>query len=677
MLSVTLAVASAPASGPAGGPAPQTPQAVQAPQAARPAIPAPGRQTAAPSAAKDMLAEAYYQFLLGRHFDADGDTEAAIKAYRRALELDPSASQVTSELSEVYARSGQMGAAIDLANAALKLDANNWDAHRILGMVYAEQAPRETRPAVGGAGPSAPELAIKHLELALGDTRNDVASPVRMTLARVYVSQRAFDKAVVVLKQVLADNPWLPQAVAMLAQAYSASGKTADAVALLKDAVEEEPSFYSALGDAYDKQRLYAEAAAAYGQASAQDPRDTDLKTKWAMALLNVGEEATEKRARDLLVEITTASPTAAWPLYLLSRAERDLGDLDAAEQAARRILAISATSASGAHALAQVLEARRQYSQLIEALEPVAAKQPAGRDAETALLLTHLGVSYLETGRSADAVSAFERASKLNPSDDALKPYLAQALVAAKQYDRALTLVREQRAARPDDVRLARMEADALRGQGKFDAGAAVLRTLADSAGAGSIGVQSLSEYFASEHRYADAAAILKAAQARFPGDLALQFQYGAMLDRLKRFDEAERVFRTVIAAEPSFAPALNFLGYTLVERGERLAEALGYIQRAVKLDPHNGAYLDSLGWAHFKLKQIDLAVPPLRTAAAQLVNDSVVQDHYGDVLAAQGRFADAVKAWRQSLAGDGEQIDRPKIERKIRDAQPRIGKE
>jgi tetratricopeptide (TPR) repeat protein len=185
------------------------------------------------------------------------------------------------------------------------------------------------------------------------------------------------------------------------------------------------------------------------------------------------------------------------------------------------------------------------------------------------------------------------------------------------------------------------------------------------------------LSDFYASDHRYADAAALLKAAQEKFPKDLNVQFQYGAMLERLKRFEEAERLFRQIIAADANHAGALNYLGYTLIERGQHVPEALDLIQRAVKLDPYNGSYLDSLGWAQFKLNQLDLAEASLRIAAEQLVRDSVVQDHFGDVLAARASFAEAVAAWRRSLSGDGEGIDRARIERKIRDAQPRVGKE
>jgi tetratricopeptide (TPR) repeat protein len=152
--------------------------------------------------------------------------------------------------------------------------------------------------------------------------------------------------------------------------------------------------------------------------------------------------------------------------------------------------------------------------------------------------------------------------------------------------------------------------------------------------------------------------------------------FQYGAMLERQARWADAERVFRQVLARDPDHAPTLNYLGYTLVERGGRLDEAVTLIKRAVALDPHNGAYLDSLGWAYFKQNQLDLAEPHLRAAAAQLPRDSAVQDHWGDLLAKRGRYAEAAEAWRRALAGDGEQIERQKIERKISDALNTLGK-
>jgi tetratricopeptide (TPR) repeat protein len=121
------------------------------------------------------------------------------------------------------------------------------------------------------------------------------------------------------------------------------------------------------------------------------------------------------------------------------------------------------------------------------------------------------------------------------------------------------------------------------------------------------------------------------------------------------------------VIAREPTHAQALNFLGYMLADRGERLEEAVSLIDRALALDPDNGSYLDSLGWAYFKLRRHDDARHYLSRAAEQLPSNSVVQDHLGDALAALGRHADAIAAWQRALAGDRESIDVAAIEAKI----------
>jgi tetratricopeptide (TPR) repeat protein len=634
------------------------------------------------SGAADPVAGAYYEFMLGRQLEDRGDIDGAIAALRRAMTLHPASADLPAELSALYARQSRVRESIEAANAALAINPDHGEANRVLGSIYASLAERDPDGVAPGGGQTGyRQLALDHLGKSLAASSPITAAGVRLTIARIEMQASAFDKAIPVLRQLLADEPWLPQGVAMLAQAYTESGQTASAITLLEEAAATDPSFSESLAAAYEKHERWSDAARAYEQAAEQSPRDTALQTRWAFALLSVPDKPGAKRARDLLIEVTRANPTEGWPLYLLARAERALGDLDASEASARRLLAISPGSTSGAHALAQVLEARRQWPALIEALEPVAAKPPArGREADTALILTHLGFAYLEVGRAADAVAAFERASTLDPSERATRVYLAQALVSAKQYDRALEIVRAARKDDPRDVRLARIEADALKGLGRFDEGTSVLMTLAGSTSAPAAR-QNLAEYYAEAHSYAEAAAVLqfeiaKAEVDRYPVDLGVLFQYGAMLERQSLHAEAEKVFRQILARDPDHGPALNYLGYTLVERGVRRDEAVALIKRAVALDPHNGAYLDSLGWAYFKLDQLDLAEPHLRAAAEQLPGDSVVQDHLGDLLAKRGRHADAVEAWRRALAGDGDQIERPKIEGKISDALNALGK-
>jgi Flp pilus assembly protein TadD len=130
-----------------------------------------------------------------------------------------------------------------------------------------------------------------------------------------------------------------------------------------------------------------------------------------------------------------------------------------------------------------------------------------------------------------------------------------------------------------------------------------------------------------------------------------------------------AEKSLRDLIARDPLDAGALNSLGYMFAERGERLDEAVTLLQRALKVDPGNPSYLDSLGWAYFQQGRLDLADGPITEAAVKLRGNAVVQEHLGDLRYKQGRLPEAAAAWERALAGDGQSIDRARIEKKLRD--------
>ncbi len=109
---------------------------------------------------------------------------------------------------------------------------------------------------------------------------------------------------------------------------------------------------------------------------------------------------------------------------------------------------------------------------------------------------------------------------------------------------------------------------------------------------------------------------------------------QAGAAYEQDHQYDQAERAFRDLIAANPKNADALNYLGYMLAERGRNLDEAVSLVTRALALQADNPAFLDSLGWAYFKKTELDKAEGPLERAAAAVPRGSVIQEHLGDLL-------------------------------------------
>ena len=105
------------------------------------------------------------------------------------------------------------------------------------------------------------------------------------------------------------------------------------------------------------------------------------------------------------------------------------------------------------------------------------------------------------------------------------------------------------------------------------------------------------------------------------------------------------------MLASDPEHASALNYLGYMLADQNMKLEEASAYIKRAVDLDPTNGAYLDSLGWAYFRLGKYELAEDNLLKASQKINTDPTVHDHLGDLYQKTGRLKLAATNWERAL--------------------------
>ena len=634
--------------------------------------------------AVDRRAEAYTQFLLARHYE-DDNPDQAVAAYKKAIELDPESADLPAALAAFYLGQNRIDDALSAAEQAAKIDAGNHEANRVLGIIHAALAENSEgrSPRRRGSDPAGATdhlaKAIKYLEVAVGDKPNEADPNVRATLARAYLQNGTFDKAIELLTGLVNQEPQWQDGPLLLAEAYAGAGRNDDAIAWLKERTDDDPRLLPTLADFYEREHQWADAAAAYEQAIAHAPRSAELKTRYASALLNAGGRESAVKARDVLDEMVTAGSNNGRVLYLLAQAQRRAGDPASAEQTARKVIAQDAKSPWGYYALAEALEERHQYQAVIDQLTPPVAefRTRAGATAfERSLLLPHLGFAYQELGDYDKAIAAFEEARQAAPKDPAVAGYLIEANIAAKRYAAAADLARTAAEQHPDDLRLVRLEAQALRHTGKADQAVALLEGAAKAHGDDPTAHVALAQLYSDMGRGPDAVAVLDRARTQFPDDTSIVFELGAVFDKMKRFPEAEATFRDLLKRQPDNAAAMNYLGYMLAERGERLDESVGLLKRALELEPENGSYLDSLGWAYFKEDKLDLAADNLKRAADQQKNNSVIQDHYGEVLFKLGRYQDAIAAWNRALNGDGDSIDRGDIDRKIKAAEQKIGR-
>ena len=140
-----------------------------------------------------------------------------------------------------------------------------------------------------------------------------------------------------------------------------------------------------------------------------------------------------------------------------------------------------------------------------------------------------------------------------------------------------------------------------------------------------------------------------------------------GICYERTKQWPLAEADFKKALELYPDHPSVLNYLGYSWVDRGENLNEAFRMLRRAVELRPTDGAIVDSLGWAYYRLGKYEDAVRELERAIELRSSDPVINDHLGDVYWKVGRKLEAGFQWNHARDLDPEPEDKVRILRKI----------
>ena len=141
--------------------------------------------------------------------------------------------------------------------------------------------------------------------------------------------------------------------------------------------------------------------------------------------------------------------------------------------------------------------------------------------------------------------------------------------------------------------------------------------------------------------------------------------FRLGAACERKGDYEQAEKYFEKCLQLAPDSPETLNYLGYMWAERGVKLQRARELIEKAVKAEPKNAAYLDSLAWVLYKLGQPKAALPHMLQAVELSEEaDPTLYDHLGDIYAALKEPDKAVEAWRKSVSVQANEAVQKKID-------------
>lgn len=136
---------------------------------------------------------------------------------------------------------------------------------------------------------------------------------------------------------------------------------------------------------------------------------------------------------------------------------------------------------------------------------------------------------------------------------------------------------------------------------------------------------------------------------------------------EKLKRLDESEADIELALKLSPQQPELLNYLGYSWVDRGRKIPEALAMLEKARSLRPYDGYIVDSVGWAYYRLGRYDDAAKTLEAAVLLVPGDPTINDHLGDALWKSGRRIDARFQWNHAITFSDNDDDKAAIEKKL----------
>jgi tetratricopeptide (TPR) repeat protein len=639
-------------------------------------------------AAPSEKGTAYYDFAMGHLYaelaSAYGNRgeylNKAIEFYKDALKLDPSATFLSEELTDLYIQSGQLSRAVTEAEDLIKQNPDNLEARRVLARIYIKLI---GDPQTGKTDDNMLRKSIEQFKVIVDKDKNDQES--RLILARLYNWAHNSVDAEKTYKSILEVEPDNEEALTGLANVYAGVGDTKGAIDMLKRASDKDPNLrsLSALAGFYHDMKDYASAAETWKRMLPLAPDNGKLKRQYAMDLL-FSDQVDE--ALRVYKELAAEDPKDADIQLKLSKIYQEKHDFDAAHAAFNKAKQIDPSNLDVRYDEVDLLFAEGKTGAAIVVLKGILDDKTIDPSA-AATLNERLGILNRADGKYPEAVAAFRRSAELDPDQAShMSVQIIETYRIAKDLPNARKEAEAALKKNPKDRALVAEHASILSDMGKTTEAVNELKTLMGSTKDRETlllmaGFYEKGKKFTEEGKALDDAEALSVSKQEKQG---IQFLRGAMFERQKNFDAAETEFRKVLAGDPDNAGALNYLGYMLADRDVKLDEAQKMIKRAVELEPENGAYLDSLGWVYFRQNMFEQAEVQLRKALEKLDNDPTVHDHLGDIYAKQGKIREAIAQWEASVKeyetnppADADPQDVAKVTKKLESARVRVAKE
>jgi len=482
----------------------------------------------------------------------------------------------------------------------------------------------------------------QYLQAVLLDPGNEY---LILEVSRRFLRLKQPEKALEIVERAAAEGNATGEIYARLGLIQAQLGKTDQAISANRQAILRSPDSldgYQNLFLNYLRNKQPQEALKVLDGAAARRKADAEFLVGVAelYASLGVGvpsqKEATKAKALALLKRADQLNPDNSVLRLKLADTFNLLGDSGRAAQLYLELLK-RLPDAAGVRErvranLADIYLRDSDHKLAAEQLEAIVRDDPTNPQAYYLL-----GRFALEANQPAEAVEHFRKMVVLSPGFEPAYYLLAMAQIDINKPGEAVATLESARKRFQPSFAL------------EFWTGMALTRQ---------------KEYAEALKHYTAAEVIAKATEPK-QLDARFYFQLGATCERKGDYEEAEKHFEKCLELAPDFDEAMNYLGYMWAERGLKLERARELIEKALKAEPKNAAYLDSLAWVLFKLNQPEEALAyALQAAGLSEEPDATVYDHLGDIYAALHQMDKAREAWRKSLSVEPNAEIRKKLD-------------
>jgi len=460
-------------------------------------------------------------------------------------------------------------------------------------------------------------------------------------------------------KKAVAANPGSGAAYIRLAAAYEAEGRLAEAATYYEKAIELQPdqkAVYVSLAHVYNQLRNHDREIAAYKKALEFSPNSVELLDPLSRAL---GDARRYPEAIDVQKQIVQQRPEDAEQHYRLGYLYHSAHDYSAAIAAYLQATHLKPDYGDAYHNLARAYAGVRRDADAVATYLHITELKPQFSQIQN--VYVELAETYLRMQRFSEAQVAANKAIEINPKYGDAYAMSGTAYRLMGHFDEAIATFKKGVSADPYNWRMQGWLGETYLAAEQFpEAEAAFRESLRLNEYPGTYYALALA--LDKQKRAAEAETVLSDGVKKSPGDANLRVMFGSLLNQHDKLAEAEAQYNEALKLDPNSALALNNLGYLWVDGGVRLEEALKMIQRAVDAAPNNGAYVDSLGWAYFKLGKLDEAERYLTQAARLYIGSATVQEHLGDVYDRLGKKELARTTWQKALffSTDAKQSER-----------------